>query len=271
MIAKFEQDYVNLINRILREGEFRQTRNAETVSIFGATLDIDMQGHYNEFPLLRGRRMFYKGVFGELDAMLAGASTIQEFEEHGCNYWAQWADEDGNLNIDYGNSWLDFNGVNQVEELIKGLKEDPNDRRHIITGWRPDRLKELSLPCCHMLYQWYVRDGEYLDMIWYQRSVDVMVGLPSDIILAYAWNILIATQTGYKPGKVKMVLGDTHIYSSHISNVHKYLQQVDVASRDITLKSANFLWKNHRDGINAKNIAIEDYHPQDAIKFEVHA
>ena len=266
MIAQFEHAYISMIKNILDTGEYKHTRNAETIATFGQVLKVT--NLEDEFPLLRGRKMFYNGVFGELGAMLQGATHIDEFKERGCNYWDQWADENGNLNIDYGSSWLDFNGVNQVEELINGLKTDPNDRRHIITGWRPDRLKELSLPCCHLLYQWYVRDEKYLDMIWYQRSVDVMVGLPSDIIFAAAWNILIAQETDYIPGDITFMLGDTHIYTSHIPNTHKYLRQAKEAAADTICLQAKY---NSQFLMEARDIEITKYDPMDAIKFEVHA
>lgn len=265
MLAQFELEYINLIKKILNEGEFKKTRNAETIATFGHTLKVTNLD--KEFPLLRGRKMYYKGVFGELDAMLAGATTVEEFKKHGCNYWDQWADEDGYLNIDYGTSWLDFNGVNQIDELVKGLKNDPNGRRHIISGWRPDRLKELSLPCCHLLYQWYVRDEKYLDMIWYQRSVDTMVGLPSDIIFAAAWNILLAQETSYTPGDITFMLGDTHIYTSHIANVHKYLRQADKAKKDTVCLQSRY---NSLFAVYATDIGIDKYEPMEAIKFEVH-
>lgn len=226
--STYENAYANLVEEILLHGEERQTRNAKTKSIFGCMLKI--QTAQNEFPILQGRKMFYKGVIGELVAMLKGPKHIDDFTSQGCNYWAQWAKPDGSINVDYGNAWLDFNGINQLQELIEGLKKDPYGRRHIVTGWRPDRLKELSLPCCHLLYQWYVRSGpmgrHVLDMVWYQRSVDTMIGLPSDVILAYVWNLLLANELDMIPGTITMMLGDTHIYESHYSGAIEYLSRV---------------------------------------------
>lgn len=213
-MQQFEGVYVDLIHKILVDGQARPGRNGETKSIFGFTMHVDMTND-NRFPLLHGRHIFYKGVLGELAAFFRGPKTIGDFEDWGCNYWGQWANVDGDINIDYGNKWLDFNGVNQIAEVSKSLREEPASRRHIVSGWDPSSLADSSLPCCHFLYQWYVRDDEYLDMIWYQRSVDTMVGLPSDIVLAAAWNILLANEVDLKPGKLTFNLGDCHIYEEH--------------------------------------------------------
>jgi thymidylate synthase len=261
----WEHRYKNLVKDILVNGEERKGRNGITKSLFGKILKVDVKNQ--GFPILQGRKMYYEGVFGELAAMLHGAQTVQEFEKHGCNYWKSWADKDGKLNIDYGRAWKDFNGVNQLDELIHKLRKNPNDRRMIISGWRPDKLEELSLPCCHLLYQWYVRDGNILDMIWYQRSVDTMIGLPSDIIFAAAWNMVIATQVGMIPGELTFMLGDTHIYEQHYNEAFKYIKSVEGhyfkyinSYIDRTATVHNF---------NKDMLTISSYRPQKSIKFEL--
>jgi thymidylate synthase len=230
------EGYAPLIRKIIRDGEKRSTRAGDAYSLFGETLTVDLAAG---FPLLTGRRMFPRPILGELAAMLQGPKNVADFKKHGCNYWDAWGAKQGDclydgseaqggeLNLDYGNAWIDFNGVNQLEKLVNTLKTNPTDRRMLITGWRPDKLDELSLPCCHLLYQWYVREGTYLDMAWYQRSVDTMVGLPSDIVLAAAWTIILANQCGFKPGKVTMMLGDTHIYANHTTGVVDYLARLE--------------------------------------------
>ena len=221
----FEVDgYAKLVNKVLNEGEKRSTRAGDTYAVFGETITLDTE---HNFPLVQGRKIFYKPVLGELAAMLRGPKHLSDFEKFGCNYWKQWANEDGSINLDYGNAWRDFNGVDQLQELVNKLRDNPTDRRLLVTGWRPDRLAELSLPCCHMLYQWYVRDNKYLDMVWYQRSVDIMVGLPSNFILAAAWNIILANQCGYRSGKIKMVLGDCHVYANHLQGAMDYLRNLN--------------------------------------------
>ena len=221
-MQKFEINYAKLVQRILTQGEVRETRNGETKSIFGAMVKVPMNGDMT-FPVLQGRRMHHKGVFGELAAMLRKPKSLADFEAWGCNYWKLWAKEDGSINVDYGNAW---HADGQIERLKDSLANNPTDRRMIINGWRPANLDNLDLPCCHLLYQFYVRDGKYLDLIWYQRSVDTMIGLPSDIVFAAAWLISIANEFRLIPGEITMMLGDCHIYSEHYNDAKHYIDRV---------------------------------------------
>lgn len=271
------QQYGKLINKILHQGYKKPSRAGHTYSIFGEIIEIDLK---EGFPLLQGRQMYYKPVLGELAAMLRGPKHVDDFKKFGCNYWDSWAAEEGDclhdgelakggeLELDYGNSWVDFNGVNQLEILVDTITKNPNDRRMLISSWRPDRLHELSLPCCHLLYQWYVREDRYLDMIWYQRSVDTMVGLPSDIILGAAWNIILAQQCGYEPGVVKFMLGDTHIYSNHVEPTLDYIKQLNTVtepkSADYTLAPGSTVFNFRPD-----MLSISDYKPKSPIKFKL--
>lgn len=272
-----KQQYSKLVNKVLQEGEKRPSRAGDVYSIFGESLTIDMS---TEFPLLRGRKMFYSGIFGELAAMLRGPRNVSDFKRFGCNYWDAWgkakrvndADEtiveQGELTLDYGNAWLDFNGVNQLDQLVKTLQNNPNDRRMLVSAWRPDRLSDLSLPCCHYSYQWYVRNGKYLDMLWNQRSADVMVGIPSDIVLAATWNAILAAQCGYEPGIIRMVFGDTHIYANHVGPTLDYMRQLRNYHEATPIE-----YKIH-PGVTLENfepghLEIKNYRPAPAIKFEL--
>lgn len=268
MPSKFEQDYVHLIYNILNNGGLRKTRNHPTYSLFGRTLVID-ELREGRLPLISGRKMYPDGIIGEFAAFLHGVTKVEDFEKFGCNYWKQWADKDGSIRVDYGNSWRDFNGYDQLQAVIDTLKTNPADRRMLISGWRPDKLAELSLPCCHMLYQWYVNPTtDELEMIWYQRSVDTLVGLPSDILLAAVWNILLAQVTGFKPGRITMMLGDTHIYKSHYDKAVDYCIQAEFAFEAPTYRfneACNF------DNFKPSDILIENYNPSNPIKFEVYS
>jgi thymidylate synthase len=221
-MQKFEQDYADLITKIQKTGEVRHTRNGITKSMFGMNLTVPMNGD-GTFPILQGRKMWPKGVFGELAAMLRKPKHIDDFKKWGCNYWGKWAKEDGSICVDYGNAW---HAGNQINDLKDCLANNPTDRRMIISGWRPENLDYLDLPCCHLLYQFYVREGKYIDMMWYQRSVDMMIGLPSDIVFAAAWLIALANEFGYEPGNIKMNLGDCHIYDEHTQAACDYVYNV---------------------------------------------
>lgn len=231
-MPKFEQDYAALIARILLTGEERETRNGMTKSKFGMNLSVPIGR--TGFPLLRGRKTWYKGVLGEYAAMIRKPTSVEDFKRWGCNYWELWAQPNGDLNVDYGNAWFDFNGVDQIAELKDKLANNPMDRRMIVSGWRPERLSSLDLPCCHYSYQFYVREGKYLDMLWTQRSVDMMIGLPSDIIFAAVWLISLAREFGLTPGTVHMSLGDCHVYGNHIDAAEQYLDSVGDAAEGST-------------------------------------
>lgn len=224
MRKDYETSYLNLCLDVLNQQQ-RKTRNATTTATFGRQLNF-YELPQEVFPILQGRKIFWKGIVGEFAAFLKGPKNLKDFTDQGCNYWKPWADKKGNLNVDYGNAWIDFNGINQLKEVVKSLKEDPNSRRHLISSWRPDKLKSLSLPCCHYAYQWFI-NGKYLEMVWLQRSVDLIIGLPSDIILAALFNILMAQTIGLKPGKFVMQLGDCHIYTSHHKAFEQYQKQLD--------------------------------------------
>jgi thymidylate synthase len=263
----FELEYCELVHKVLRTGELRQTRNAETFSIFGTSLTADLR---DGFPILQGRTLYPDGVFGELAAMLRSPKNVADFERWGCNYWKLWADKDtGDLNVDYGNQWFNFNGVDQIAELKRMLEKDPANRRMIISSWRPDRLGELSLPCCHYSYQFHVSDNGVLSMVWTQRSVDVMIGLPSDMIFAATWLIAIANEFDFTPGTIKMDFGDTHIYASHEERAHDYLQQA------YAMDDAPVLWLYNIARLNFCNFVPEDiklvnYNPQKPVRFKLH-
>jgi len=257
---KIEKDYKTLVQHVLDNGVDKLGRNGITRSVFGQALSFDLQ---EGFPLLTSRKMFYKGVMGEFAAMVRGPKTLKDFEEFGCNYWKQWAKDDGSINVDYGNAWLDFHGVNQIKNVIDTLILNPNDRRMLIIGWNPTNLANLDLPCCHYSYQWYVNDGK-LEMLWNQRSADLMIGVPADIILAATWNIAMAAEAGLVPGKVTMVFGDTHIYEEHFENTTEYLRRPIKA-----LPTYSYNDKMTVTGFIPADISIRDYKHADAIKFEL--
>lgn len=257
----YENDYKLLVKKILDTGEIKNGRNGKTISIFGESLTVDISGG---FPLLTSRKMHYKGVLGELAAMLRGPKHVNDFKEFGCNYWGDWADADGSLRLDYGNLWMDFNGVNQFEQLLDTLRNNPYDRRMVISGWNPANLDKLSLPCCHMLYQWHVDIDGKLNMIWYQRSVDTMIGLPSDVVFATAWNILIANEVGYTPGKITFMLGDTHIYEEHINGAKQYLDAKTFKLPTYTLLAAG---GEHTVDFTPDMLVIDHYNHGEQIKF----
>ena len=259
---QYEDQYAQLVEDVLINGEERGTRNATTYSTFGKSLNFDVR---ESLPLLTGRKIYYKGVLGELAAMLRGPKCVADFEKWGCNFWKQWAAEDGTLNLDYGNAWL---ANDQIEMLKTMLKYNNTCRRMLISGWRPENLNDLSLPCCHFNYQFYVSKGKVLHMIWTQRSADVMVGIPSNMVFAAAWLIAIAGEFGMTAGTVKMDFGDTHIYKSHESGARDYLTQSMSRDRSRISYAYEPVGKDFCL-FEPKDLVLGNYNHRSPIKFEL--
>lgn len=261
----FEYNYRKLVEKILAKGEPRYSRNGETIAIFGEQLKVDLREDEDFIPLLNNRKMYYKGIFGEFAAFMHNAKSVEEFEKYGCNYWKLWADKDGRLELDYSEQLFNFNGVNQLETIIKSLKTQPHARRHVISLWRPDRFEDISLHCCHYSYQFYVTNGKELNMIWNQRSVDTMIGLPSDIILAYLWVKLLSSHLRLKPGVITMNLGDCHIYSEHIKGAYEYAGEI----RPKLMPKAKLLNDVYITAFTPEDIEVYQYEPHAPIKFDL--
>lgn len=240
-----DEVYRELVEEVLENGTKRETRNGTTLSLFGTSMKFDIEE--TGLPLLSWRKIFTKGVVGEFLGFLQDAKTVEEFEALGCPYWKLWADEDGKLELDYPPR-------EQWDLLIQGIKDDPMSRRHIINVWDHKRLDELSLPCCHFNYQFYVRDGR-LDLIWTQRSLDIAVGLPSDLILACLYLEEIGQKTGLEPGRVTMNFGDSHIYEEHIDDLTGMIYD-----NEPCLERLDYVW----DGTE---LSYEGYEPNKRIQF----
>lgn len=263
------KEYKDLVKQVLACGEVKECRNGITTSLIGTQLKFDAAN----IPLLNSRKIFYKGVIGEFSAFMNNCDKLQEFKDRGCNYWDAWADSSGYLWLDYvdqlhnkivSNNELEY--VTQLEALKIGLVNDKFSRRHIINLWRPDNLHNLSLPCCHYSYQFIVSVDNKLNMIWTQRSADVMVGIPSDMILAYLWVQCLSKELGFKPGEVTMNFGDTHIYEEHIARAKQYLEVLEPRLIPIATLNDKFTCI---ESFYPDQLDIIQYDPHPSIKFEL--
>lgn len=219
----FEKEYFKLVEEVLTHGYWSEGRNGATKSLIGKSISFSV--YTAEFPLLHARKYAYRGVLGEFAALVRGPKCLADFLAWGCTYWSNWVDKtDHTIAVDYGNAWLDSNGVNQLEWVAKEIQTNPSSRRLIVNGWVPSNVIEnkLSLPCCHYSYQFIVR-GDTLNMVWVQRSADVMIGVPADAVLAATWLIMLANECKLMPGSITMQFADTHIYSEHIEQAKSLL------------------------------------------------
>ena len=210
------------------------------------------------FPLLTTKKMAVKTMMTELKWFLRGETNIRPLLFDNCDIWTGDAykrykdtydyDLDEPLTIDefrdkikedysfatiwgdlgpiYGKQWRDFNGVDQIKNLIDGLKDNPHGRRHIVNAWNVSELSLMTLPPCHYSFQCYVDSDNKLSLKWNQRSVDAFLGLPFNIASYGTLLLLLCAETGYEPGNLHGSFGDTHIYNNHIEQVEEQMSRV---------------------------------------------
>ena len=232
-----ERGYKKIAHDILHNGSYRKTRNGHVRSLPNQILKITGLDH-GVFPIITTRYIHWPGILGEYAALIRGPKNVEDFERWGCNYWSYLGDENGNLNLDYGNLWIDADGRNQMQEVANDLRNNPTSRRMVISGWRPDKLDDLNLPCCHHNYQFY-SDGNTLDLLWIQRSGDWMVGVPSDVVLSATMLLCFSSVAALRPGTVKFIVGDAHVYADHINDAHKQIKRLPWAPPKYDLKKQN--------------------------------
>lgn len=218
---KNEANYKLLLAKVLSKGTKSNDRTGVgTLVLTNQVLDIDMQ----QVPIVTAKKMFWKTAIKELELFIQGKTHINDFKAKGINYWDKFANEFGELGPIYGAQWINFGGVNQLEAVIKSIREKPYSRRHIISAWNPVDMPKMSLPPCPVLVQLHVVDNK-LDALVYQRSADSFLGVPFDIFQYYLLVRYINTKSGmnYALGKLSFVYGNFHIYSNHLEQVKTYL------------------------------------------------
>ena len=215
------QEYKKLVQHVLDHGKKQDCRNGSQLIIPHYSFTLDMSEAENHD--LKLRKMHYKGVIGEFKTLVLGEqlTNVSQFEENGCNYWKDWAGPNGELNLDYYNQMHP-----QLEDVIEQIKENPDSRRHVVNLWDHFNVNNdtLSLPCCWHNLTFSVIKGE-IHLTWTQRSVDTMVGLPSDIYLAYMFLLHVAIQTDNIVGTVMFSLSNVHIYSEHVEGANELLKR----------------------------------------------
>lgn len=208
-----DETYAKLLHDIFIDGNRRQDRTGVgTKGIFGYQMRFDLR---EGFPLLSLKYTHFPSVLHEfLWMVVRGDTNTKYLTDHKISIWNEWAKEDGSLGPIYGKQFRDWNGIDQVQELINGLRTNPFSRRHIINLWNVSELPQMALPPCHLMTQWYVRDN-LLSLQMYQRSADVGLGLPFNIAFYSIFLSVIAKMIHAHAHEVIITLGDAHIYNTH--------------------------------------------------------
>lgn len=238
IMINVEDEYRGLLSSLLHGGLPKDDRTGTgTKAVFGRMLKHDMAAG---FPLLTGKKIYFKHAVTELLWFLEGRSDIKYLNDNGLTYWnadyERSGRTDGTLGPIYGVQWRNFNGVDQIRKLITDIKKDPTSRRLMVNAWNPSDLGDMALPPCHYNFQIYINDGK-MDLMWSQRSVDVFLGLPYDFAIYGLLLVMLAEGLGYKPNKLIASLGDCHLYNNHHDQAKKYLER---SIRPLPNVSVNF-------------------------------
>ena len=223
------KEYQRLLKLVLDTGKTRSDRTGTgTISVFGAQARFNLR---NSFPCLTTKKLHLRSIIHELLWFLKGDTNIKYLKDNKVTIWDEWADENGNLGPVYGEQWRKWRtsdglNIDQIKELIKNIKENPNSRRHIVSAWNPGELNKMALPPCHAFFQLYVdTESKELSCQLYQRSADLFLGVPFNIASYSLLTMMIAQVCSLKPGEFVHTFGDLHIYSNHIEQVNTQLQR----------------------------------------------
>jgi thymidylate synthase len=225
-MTNYESQYKELLWECLTKGTHRLDRTkVGCSSIFNASLSINVSKY---FPILTGRKMFQKTFDTEFEWFINGETNIQRFKDAGVKIWDAWADDNGELGPVYGYQMRNFNNQNidQMRNLIKTLRTDPDSRRHIISLWNPAQQDQMALPPCYLYFQFFV-DKDKLNMFVVQRSGDLFLGIPYDVALFTKILLYVSDQVGLKANTLDIQIVDAHIYNNQLEAIHEYLAQTN--------------------------------------------
>jgi len=276
------KQYHDLLEDILTNGESRDDRTGVgTISVFGRQLRFDLD---SGFPAITTKKLAWKACVGELLWFLEGSNDERRLAEitHGSKegkvtiwtpnalapYWKSKAKFEGDLGPVYGVQWRKWEGprwgslIDQVSNLVDSLKNDPNSRRHIISAWNVGELKDMALPPCHVMSQYYVSKDNRLSCHMYQRSVDVFLGLPFNIASYALLTHMLAQVCDLKVGELIISTGDTHIYKDHVEQVNVQLSREEYPLPTLYLNPA----VKDINSFTMDDIKLQNYQSHDSIK-----
>ena len=264
------KNYQNLLRDVMRNGLIRTDRTGTGVrGVFGRLLEFDLT---EGFPAVTTKKLYFKSVAAELAGFLEGTESAIRMRELGTNIWdananaeswqlhdyCQGPDDMGRI---YGSLWRNFYGCDQLRSLVTTLISNPTDRRMVVTAWDPSERRQ-CLPPCHIFWQVYVRNDEFLDLLFYMRSVDLFLGLPFDIASYALLMHIIAQQVDLVPGNLVAQMGDAHIYTNHFDQVETILARNPLSLPELDLwdgatidnflpEHANLVGYNHLGEVKA--------------------
>ena len=221
------KQYLDLLQHVLRHGTKKEDRTGTgTNSVFGWQMRFNLA---EGFPLVTTKKIHTRSIIHELLWFLRGDTNIAYLNENGVSIWDDWADENGELGSVYGAQWrawktADGNSIDQIQNLIDGIANNPDSRRHIVSAWNVGEVDQMALPPCHSLFQFYVADNK-LSCQLYQRSADIFLGVPFNIASYALLTMMVAQVTKLELGDFVHTLGDAHVYSNHFEQANEQLSR----------------------------------------------
>lgn len=284
------KQYLNFLNHILENGQRKDDRtNTGIISTFGYQMRFNLE---EGFPLLTTKKVHFKSVVHELLWFIKGDTNIKYLVDNDVRIWNEWpyrnftqtedfngetqdefvkrikedsnfAKKHGNLGPVYGKQWRDFNGFDQLKTIIEEIKSNPSSRRLIVNSWNPPQIKDMALPPCHMMFQFYVSDNK-LSLQMYQRSADAFLGVPFNIASYALLLALVAKVTNLEPFELVHTIGDAHIYLNHLDQVNTQLNREPRKLPKLILAD-----KENIEDFVYEDIALIEYNPHPTIKGKV--
>lgn len=266
------KQYLELVSDILENGkpELASARSDRTgvgtYSVFGRQLRFDLR---EGFPLLTTKKVHMKSVIYELLWFLNGDTNIKYLTDNGVSIWNEWADQGGELGPVYGKQWRRWQSatgeqVDQIKNVVELIKRDPTSRRLIVSAWNPGDLPKVAPPACHTFFQFYV-SGQQISLQLYQRSADVMLGVPFNIASYALLLMMVAQVTGLKPYEFIHTFGDAHIYLNHFEGAREQLKRAPLPLPKMKINP------EVKDLFQFKYTDFEllDYQSHERIKFDI--
>ena len=259
--------YLKLMKDVLDNGTKKNDRTGVgTLSIFGAQMRFDLG---KGFPVLTTKKLHLRSIIYELLWFLKGSTNTKFLKDNNVKIWDEWADENGDLGPVYGHqwrSWMSNDGImiDQISELIKNIKQNPNSRRLIVSAWNVGDIPKMALPPCHSFFQFYVSNNK-LSCQLYQRSADVFLGLPFNIASYSLLCMMIAQVCNLEVGDFVHTLGDTHLYLNHLDQAKIQLKRTP---KELPTMRINPKIKNI-DDFKFEDFELVNYNPDPHIKATV--
>ena len=271
------KQYLDLVRDILENGKpeegvdkngivVRPDRTGVgTYSVFGRQMRFNVA---DGFPLVTTKKVHLKSIIYELLWFLKGDTNIKYLKDQKVSIWDEWADANGDLGPVYGKQWRSWEGprgrVDQIQRAVDTIKSNPSSRRIVVIAFNPADLPEVAPPACHTLFQFYV-SGDRLSLQLYQRSADLMLGVPFNIASYALLLMMVAQVTGLKPHEFVHTFGDVHIYANHLEGARLQLERIP---RPLPAMIIN---PDVKDlfGFSFEDFKLEGYDPHERIKFDI--